>query len=430
MEQHPVPRNISGFQFHLIGDMTLRQFGYLAGGVAIGFLIFKTAPLPSLFKFLFAGMPALAGCAFAFLPIQERPLDKWIILFIKSIYAPTQFLWQKEGILPSVLTTVTTTHVATLPLSHAAAHEDARQKLNTYLSTLPATPHQTLNLREKNYLDKTLALFSTAGTTTSSSVSAPAPSAIPTQTVSPQPSSYVPKLHIISDLSPTIPISSTAPQEVPSIPVKKYLEPHKEPVSIQEEQPSVATQPIAPTLPGSSLEYETLNKKLQDLSAEKEHLAKELELLRRTSDKTTDSVIIKPVVGVEQVPTIKSVTAKTAVDEIGMPSLPQYPNLIVGVIKDGERKVLPNILITIKDKNGVPLRALKTNKLGHFAAATPLPSGIYYIEIEDPLKRFNFDIAEVTLSGHICLPIEVTAKSQKEVLREQLNKALFGNPAA
>lgn len=96
MEQHAVPRNISGFQFHLIGDMTLRQFIYLIGGVLSAFIIYKLAPFPTFVKFAFAAALAFAGFAFAFLPIAERPLDRWLLAFIKSVFAPTQYLWQKE----------------------------------------------------------------------------------------------------------------------------------------------------------------------------------------------------------------------------------------------------------------------------------------------------------------------------------------------
>ena len=81
MEQHPVPRNISSFQFHLIGDMTIKQFAYLAGGTFFGFLIVKFVPLNALFKWPMAAIPFFSGLAFAFLPIAERPLDKWLVAF-------------------------------------------------------------------------------------------------------------------------------------------------------------------------------------------------------------------------------------------------------------------------------------------------------------------------------------------------------------
>jgi hypothetical protein len=430
MEQHPVPRNISGFQFKLIGDMTLRQFGYLAGGIIIAFLIFKTAPLPTFLRFLFAAVPAFSGFLFAFLPIQERPLDKWLVLFIRSIYAPTQFLWQKEGVLPSVLYTSSTARITTLSAVHAAAHEDAQQKLKKYLETLPSTPHQALNRNEKAYMDKTLSLFATTAALNVQPIVTPIPpvSSIPMQTNISAP--------------PVIPVKTNPP--VSALPPHLSDKPPLEDAYKSASNPSFKDQPIiAPQVvsqpevvpsPSSPIqEYDALQKKLQELTTEKERLAKELELLKQSSEKESmrqsPSVVVKPALMDETAPTIKAVTAKNAVDEIGMPSLSMYPNLIVGVVKDAQRKVLPNILITIKDKNGVPLRALKTNKLGQFAAATPLPNGLYFIEIEDPLKRFTFDMAEVTLAGKVFFPIEVTAKSQKEAMREQLSKALFGNPA-
>src|SRR3990167_505525 len=161
MEQHPVPRNISSFQFHLIGDMTLRQFGYLIAGVLCAFIVFKIVPLPVILKYPFAGIFAFAGVAFAFLPIQERPLDRWIVAFIKSIYSPTQFLWQKEGTFLEILAKQTTVSTKKLSQTHTQAHQDARTKLHQYLATLPQSPHQTLNSREKSYIDQTLALFNT-----------------------------------------------------------------------------------------------------------------------------------------------------------------------------------------------------------------------------------------------------------------------------
>jgi len=60
--------------------------------------------------------------------------------------------------------------------------------------------------------------------------------------------------------------------------------------------------------------------------------------------------------------------------------------------------------------------------------ATPLQNGTYFVEAEDPMKRYTFDIAEINLSGKIFLPIEITAKGEKEKMREQLNKELFSNP--
>ncbi len=84
------------------------------------------------------------------------------------------------------------------------------------------------------------------------------------------------------------------------------------------------------------------------------------------------------------------------------------------------------MLITVRDKDDVPLRALKTNKLGQFAASTPLPNGTYMVEIEDPKDSFVFDKIQIPLAGSVAPPIEVIAKSQKQVERDKLAREIFG----
>lgn len=396
MEQHPVPRNISSFQFHLIGDMTLRQFGYLIAGALCAFIVFKIVPLPVILKYPFAGIFAFAGVAFAFLPIQERPLDRWIVAFIKSIYSPTQFLWQKEGTFLEILAKQTTVSTKKLSQTHTQAHQDARTKLHQYLATLPQSPHQTLNSREKSYIDQTLALFNTT--------------------------SYAqPKVAISTQPAP--PSTKTVLPETP-----------KPPLVIKSEPQLINTESVQPiTPPVVTIDNQTgmdeIHKMLKELALQKESLAQELARLKSDIKKIEEPLIIKPEVSPEgkKQPTIKAFTAQSAVNEIGMPAIPQTPNIVSGVIRDAQKKLVPNIILTIKDNKGSPIRALKTNKLGQFATATPLPNGIYLIEVEDPLKRYAFDIAEITLSGKVFLPIAISAKGEKELLREKLTKELFGN---
>lgn len=97
MEQHPIPQHISSYQFRLIGEMTLEQFGKLAGGCIIA-LVFYALPLPGLIKWFFIIISASAGALFAFVPFEGRPLETWIISFIKSIYAPTEYVWRKSPV--------------------------------------------------------------------------------------------------------------------------------------------------------------------------------------------------------------------------------------------------------------------------------------------------------------------------------------------
>src|SRR3990167_2723167 len=99
MEQHAIPQNISSYQFRLVGDMTLKQFFQLAGGFLVA-LIFYSAPLLPIIKWPFVIVSAILGIALAFLPLEERPLERWIFAFFKAVYYPTMYFWKKTVIAP------------------------------------------------------------------------------------------------------------------------------------------------------------------------------------------------------------------------------------------------------------------------------------------------------------------------------------------
>jgi len=103
MQQHPIPQNVTSYQFRLVGEMTLGQFGRLMGGFLAG-LLFYALPLPGFIKWLFIAICVTMGALFAFFPIEGRPLEVWIISFFRSIYSPTQYVFQKESVSFSFLT--------------------------------------------------------------------------------------------------------------------------------------------------------------------------------------------------------------------------------------------------------------------------------------------------------------------------------------
>ncbi|OGD71833.1 hypothetical protein A3A84_00685 [Candidatus Collierbacteria bacterium RIFCSPLOWO2_01_FULL_50_23] len=113
IEQHPIPQDVAGYKFRLIGEMTVKQFIWLAGGIILGLITFSL-PLPFFFKYPLTGIFVALGAGIAFLPVEGRPMDKWLIAFIKSVYSPTEYTWQKsEGVQgqPSVTTAKITPHV-------------------------------------------------------------------------------------------------------------------------------------------------------------------------------------------------------------------------------------------------------------------------------------------------------------------------------
>ncbi len=127
-------------------------------------------------------------------------------------------------------------------------------------------------------------------------------------------------------------------------------------------------------------------------------------------------VIPAPAQDPQHVRTIPQDVTKKA----GLPHISDTPNVIVGIVKDPRGNILSNILVEVKDKNGNPVRASKTNALGQFASATPLSVGTYTMELEDPKKMHRFDVIQITANNQIMLPIEVISHDAREQLRQEL----------
>ena len=83
-------------------------------------------------------------------------------------------------------------------------------------------------------------------------------------------------------------------------------------------------------------------------------------------------------------------------------------NVVVGLVRDHNGLLLTDVVVVVKDKDGEPVRALKSNKVGQFAISTPLPSGDYTISLGK--DGYNFDTIAVTLDGQIFQPIEIRSK--------------------
>lgn len=96
MEQHPIPSQISSYEFKLVGEMTLKQFLKAAAGVILAIII-NTTKIVVIVKWPLMLISAGIGLALAFIPFEDRPLEVWIKAFIKSIYSPTIFFYKKRN---------------------------------------------------------------------------------------------------------------------------------------------------------------------------------------------------------------------------------------------------------------------------------------------------------------------------------------------
>lgn len=318
METHPIPQNVTSFQFKLVGDMTLKQFGYLAAGVGFAYLLFvflaHDYPLVSWPLII---VSSLLGVAFAFLPFESRPLDYWLAAFLKAIYSPTKRVWEKNG--------KTFKENPVFP-----------SRLLMYLSG--EQPHQP-----------------------------PPPQALPTK----------------EQLQKTVDLARQAQQlQMKIIQTERSLGQIKD----QAQKPSAVPVDYSQQVNKAMTDLQTFVNQASSVKQQIESVMSTTPSIPREKVKVV--IPIKP----------KQTTV----------ALTTFPNVINGIIKDNQSNYLEGVVAVIYDKEGLPVRALKTNKLGQFTGSTPLPNGTYTLELEK--DNFSFDVLQIELTGGVLPPLQITAK--------------------
>lgn len=366
--EHAVPQNVTSFEFHLVGDMTLRQFAFLASGAVASYItyaiFFPISPYISLpFIILFAA----SGAALAFLPFGGRPLDHWLVSYFKAVTSPTQGLWIEPKI--------TNLNPALIQRYGSAKNFIYQNRFQLYLSSLDQT------------------------VSTQPSVSK-APQATP-PSVKPMESKPNTGLsHIVNRISQdeTTNDKRQTINEIQPLPTKEEL------------NDLVNMAKFAQTLRGKiqqtereieslktgknyQTQYKTLSTNLQDLVQQTE------DLYEKTSEYKKEMPAQKPA---------HVVVVKPEEPKQTQLILTSSPNVINGVVCDVAGTYLEGVIVIIHDKDNIPVRAVKTNKLGQFAGATPLPSGVYTVTLEK--DNLIFDTLQITLDGGVLAPLNIMAK--------------------
>lgn len=395
MENHPIPQDVTGFQFKLIGNMTVKQFAYLAVGTVLAVILYYI-PLALLIKFPLITLCAGTGAALAFLPFEGRPLDVMMQHFLHALIAPNQYLFVKTGGVLLVDTIhVTATTKKTTTISPRVTKEQQLAKL--LASSNGKRTH--LDDKENAFLSQ---LFNAATT--------------------PLLQMQVQRIPTAQDMQqtpqPTAPNTTSVEEKL----MEQQLAEAKAQEAAALATPSPTNQALAQQAHQHVAALET---QLKEYVAQKDRLEAEVKQLRQQLATGQQKVYV-PTATDQTVPTQKEETQnvrmvpKAQSASIGLLNVPDFPNLIIGIVKDPRGNVLPNILVEVKDKDGNAVRAFKTNALGQFISATQLMNGTYTIEFEDPKKEHQFDTIEVTASGAIMQPLEVTSHDAREALRQAL----------
>lgn len=464
MEQHPVPQDIKSFQFRLVGDMTLRQFAFLAGGAVLAYVIY-VLPVPNYIKYPLVIFFAGGGAATAFIPINERPLDRWVAAFFKAVFGPTRRLWIKS---PEPLEFFTRSYAVVTPTSLPPTSKEDRQRLEEYLATLPPRPDEAVDASERGLLEK---INFALGEPSPSSPKPPEPQttdmarpSFAAQVTPPQKPLQVkdqdgqekifPQLTGVRvrklgssktprgefTLSPPTPSSFSSlpnqqlqpPQKPLFSPLNKFGPPLSEPTELFAAE---AEKEVTKTVKEETEKHNLLQsyqKQVKRLETEKEILQEKIKEERQESEtlrrqKAKQPEIQAPTEPVPEAPKrmepLQKINQPTQppdqdldqplspllpVKKLVLPTITDTPNVINGVIADRQGELLEGAIIVIKDGEGTPVRALKTNKLGQFAISTPLRNGTYSIEVEK--EGYTFEPIHQEVTGTILPPREIRAK--------------------
>lgn len=152
MEQHAVPQHIASFEFKLFGNLTLRQFIFLAVPIGLASLIFFS-PLPAYFRTITSAVIAIGGAFIALVPYNGRAIDKWIVIFLKAVTKPTQRIWLKESKIPDFLAILLEEPVVRKEYEKEITSQD-RAKLIEYLRTVPKGTVSAIDVREDLALER------------------------------------------------------------------------------------------------------------------------------------------------------------------------------------------------------------------------------------------------------------------------------------
>jgi hypothetical protein len=152
--QHQIPQEISSYEFRLVGNMTVRQFIKMGAGLLAAAFIYISG-MPFLLKFLLITLFSAFGFALAFIPVNDRPLDRWIASFFKSIYSPTIYIWKKTAVRLDMRSVAAQAHHA--PVARKVSVDDKQPTIKEYVASLPIDedePEKRKTLSEKEFREQ------------------------------------------------------------------------------------------------------------------------------------------------------------------------------------------------------------------------------------------------------------------------------------
>lgn len=404
MIEHPVPQNITAYQFHLVGNMTVKQFLMLLGGAGIAFL-FYTTNLPNLLKWSFIIFFFAGSAAAAFVPYEDRTLDQWIVNFIRAIYRPTKYYWRRHPQIPSFLSYQPRTNLDTTP-NPASWAPQKRQKVQAYLSSLQsdqgAEATDPLDIFTRKQADVNSLFTSVAAAANVKPGATDKEQAQrPTLTVRARPLHQPEAVYdagspgAVMAAQARLANASHQPGHTVSTvhQAKPAPQPPKETTSITPNQVHLSRAPQ--TVQVAKVDTEGPAPDTTTVAAPTAAPAAEQSYVN------ADQLASSSLSGSDIVPAVFD-------RNLPFPSLPTQPNVLVGMVHDAQQKIVPSAIIEILDEKGNTVRAMKTNTLGQFYISSALKPGSYRIETEK--DDLTFPVYALNVTNTVLDPINITAQ--------------------
>jgi len=467
MKQHSVPENIMEVEFKLFGSLSAKQFGYIIFGGCIGlffFYFFKS--LNSIFLgWIFAFLCVILGISLALIRINEQPFEVWLGNFIAAMFSSQKRVWRKDKKIPPVLekdlVPVSQNVKNTIPAVTVQRQSnplinkgDAFDGRNVKMDQSTVTPTQQVSY---NPNQNQLAGKQVQGDTQYVQGAAQKYITI-TSNQTPNRPVNLPNTNLQRNSNLNIPAqqnasvnANTTIQQQPNISntqsnTQTHLNKASQYNDIVPDKSStiqnINTDKTGANLPQNSVsassinlqdENKALREKIAEFTEEKQKTQQELSSSKSTIKGMQDQnvQILEQMKSIQNELNIlkekrefqknkedlkdKTLVSGPLSEDSGIlspkvykgPSLSKKPNVISGIVKSKDGKLLPGVVVIVKNDKSQPVRAMKTNSLGQFVTTTALENGVYIIELSK--NEYTFGRFEINLTGDALLTYEFTS---------------------
>lgn len=395
MREHPIPQDIVGYRFHIVGNMTIKQFAEIGVGVFIAFLLYQTNLL-TIIKWPLMAISVAVGAALAFVPFEERPLDHWLFTFVRVLYRPTKYYWKRDGKIPELFQyqSKKTPAAQALEVDLSPAR---RERIKEYMLSVRTDQPDSFDAEREQSISDILTTFSEVTVNSQAAVNVAKPRL---------------KVRVRS-------LGSGAPEPEPTT---TFIEPEYQAMFAESPEPAAATLTDSLATPNYAPPQGPLTPNHTPMAVEQvaQDIAIPEQILITTGQPTQESTSPNQIATNESptstddrayITSSATLQPQTPADsaifnqDLPFPTKPTEPNKLVGMVLTPSNELINDAIVEIKDSIGNTLRAVKTNALGQFFVTTPLADGTYILETEK--ENTQFSPITLTLAGEPVEPIEI-----------------------